>query len=361
MKLITREVSRRELRDALRLGLQSAAAAAVTFTALKALDLDERFVGVISAVLVVQPSVGRTVDSGLQRIAATVVGSLVGLACLFALPVGYGTIVALAVSMLVMNCIAGIWPEWKYGAVAAVALALGSEGDAYATAKARALSIGLGAALGAATTLVVWPDSAKQRAEEHLGRALRAAADRLEAVLAAVQSDAGDTGEELADGYHAAIADARSAASGVQLADQDALKARIRHAERFYNSILILKRVAGEDTNLEDEDAEFAERFEATAKLGCRIARDLADGNGDGDDTLEELRETLEETQRSELERTGDPERTLRHSALLFGIDEVEDSLRKLLGIDDEDRSLIDFLKDNKGTRKVKELLGGEE
>ena len=56
------------------------------------------------------------------------------------LPTGYGTAAAIALSILV-NAVAALRPAWRYGVVAALALALGSESNMLQTAMDRSLSI----------------------------------------------------------------------------------------------------------------------------------------------------------------------------------------------------------------------------
>ena len=54
-------MQRQEVKDTLRLALQAAVAAFVMVVLMHTLGLHEVFVGVLSAVLVVQPSIGSTI------------------------------------------------------------------------------------------------------------------------------------------------------------------------------------------------------------------------------------------------------------------------------------------------------------
>jgi uncharacterized membrane protein YgaE (UPF0421/DUF939 family) len=109
--LLSTNISNWELRDTARLAIQSACAATVTFLAMQWAGLPEKFVGVLSSVLVVQPSAGNTIGAAWDRILATLIGCIIGIVCLTLLPGGYGTAVALAVAMLAMNAVAGFRPE----------------------------------------------------------------------------------------------------------------------------------------------------------------------------------------------------------------------------------------------------------
>jgi uncharacterized membrane protein YccC len=163
----------------------------------------------LSAVLVVQPTVGHTLGASLDRIVATLVGSVLGLLCLLILPGGYGTAVALGLCMFGVNLLAGFFPQWRYGVVAAVALALGSSENILETAMDRALAIGIGAVLGTVVTLVVWPDRAIVRAKRHLRLALHAITDRLDAAVDSASGGAHDDASQARRRYHKHMENAR--------------------------------------------------------------------------------------------------------------------------------------------------------
>ncbi|MGJ8634164.1 MAG: hypothetical protein ACSHX7_09615, partial [Luteolibacter sp.] len=64
------QFSKRQLRDASRLAIQAAIASAVLFIVMKTLNMPEKFVGVLSTVLVLSPGVGGTLASAWKRFAA---------------------------------------------------------------------------------------------------------------------------------------------------------------------------------------------------------------------------------------------------------------------------------------------------
>ncbi len=332
MKLPSFDFSKDELRDALRLAVQSAVAAATIFTVLQALGLPERFVGVLSAVLVVQPSVGSTVGAAAKRFSATIVGSLVGLACLYALPYGYGTSIALALSMFVMNGLAGLRPEWRYGVVAAVALSLGAESNAVETAQMRALSIGMGVVLGSLTSVFVWPDSGLKRTARHLRAAMSALADRLDAAIDTVSgSKETETWKDAGRRFHAHLEDARGAAESIRLDDGERALQQVDATDRLHNSVLILNRVAERSGDQEEGDHEFQERVDAVRDEGCAILRKLADGATDLESQLGGVKDLLESAQHAiGGDDQGSDERVLQ-STLVFGLHEVERALGELL------------------------------
>lgn len=170
-------------RDMLRRAAQSALAGTAAHIVMSSLNASEAFLAILSAVLIIQPSVGGTMGAAFTRLQATVTGSLISLGCIMLLPDAWGTSTALALSLLVVGGVAGLRPDWTYGAVAAVAIALAPEASAVDTAGARALAIGLGAATGVLVSLLVWPDRAESRFERHFKMAMQATATRLDDAL----------------------------------------------------------------------------------------------------------------------------------------------------------------------------------
>lgn len=333
------DVSKREAQDAVRLAVQSAAAAAATFLGMQALGLPEKFVGVLSAVLVVQPTVGNTLGEAMNRFIATVVGSLVGVVCLFLLPGGYGTALALAVSMLVMNAIAGIRPEWRYGVVAAVALSLGSEANALEAAQERGVAIGGGALIGALASIVVWPDSATKRARRHLETALRAASARLDDAIDGAQGKKSERGQEERRRYHSNIESARRAAEEIRFDDGEEIRTRIENAEKLYNSVLILNRVAEETDDAADGGNGYRDQVEEIRSLCCKVAEGLAEGDAEQDGRLDEIDDALATVRDAASDTSADPAEHVLKNALVFGLGEVRDSLRALVEAFQDDQS----------------------
>jgi len=194
----------------MRRAAQSAVAASASFVIMDALGLQELFLGVISAVLIITPSVGGTMGAAFTRLQATAVGSLISLTCLLVLPDAWNTAAALAVSMLVVGGVTGIRPEWSYGAVAAIGIALPGDMGLFETASARALAIAVGATTGVLVSLLVWPDRAESRFDRHFRTALRASATRLSDALVAATAERADAAPpEHVSAYHRAVQEAQ--------------------------------------------------------------------------------------------------------------------------------------------------------
>lgn len=325
------EASRQEIRDAARLAIQSAIAAAAMFSLMQSLGLPERFVGVLSAVLVVQPSVGNTMGKGWERFVATLVGCALGALCLYLVPPGYGTAAALAFSMLVMNGVAGFRPAWRYGVVAAVALALGSESDILQTAIDRSIAIGIGVAIGIAVSWLVWPDKSEDRARRFMCSALRAAAGCLENTLHEAGVEDRDLPENPHRKYQRYVSNAREAIENVRLADSEPLKKKLETLEQFHTAITILARVTEETGELPKKGQNIGEPAQSVRDHACRIATDLADGKDIEEKLLEHMREQLDKLREHAAIQKDDARAIEYRNALVFGLDEIEDSIGDLV------------------------------
>lgn len=278
--------SQATLRDAARLSIQSATAAAAMFLLMRSLDLPEAFVGVLSAVLIVQPSLGSTLGSGMQRVLATIVGCVVGVTTLWLIPIGYGTAAALAISMLVMNAIAGLRPEWRYGVVAAVALSLGSEQDVATAAWERALSIAIGAGVGIAVSLVVWPERASTRAKRKLRRALKLLCEAIERAASNEVPSDGDS--KWQPTYRDVLGDINTLIANVRLADNDDLAKQRDAIEDLARAVIVFARCVRLDSVSDAEGNTVTMARESVRALSTDLARAVVDAaDSGGDDALD--------------------------------------------------------------------------
>jgi len=325
---------RRGPRDMLRRAAQSALAGVAAYFVMSSLNSQETFLAVLSAVLIIQPSVGGTMGAALTRLQATVTGSLISLGCITLLPDVWGTSTALALSLLVVGGVAGLRPDWTYGAVAAVAIALAPEAVALETAGARALAIGLGAATGVLVSLLVWPDRAEARFDRHFRSALLATATRLDDALEA----ATERGREAAppdhvSNYQKALQQAQEALGAVKLLDCAAMQRRLEALRRLYNSVIILDRAAEADVAPLSGNSHLTNEVRTLRRKTCDVLRALAEEKwkpeqqtGQIDAALKSLRAALaEDDPRSELHQN--------RNALAFGLHEVRKALAELIDV----------------------------
>jgi len=322
---------------ALHLAVQSAVAVAVTFIAMRTLGMPEKFVGLLSAVLVIQPSVGNTLSAAVDRALATVVGSVIGLACIFAIPFGYGTAISLAIAMFAINLVAGFRPDWRYGVVAGVAIALGAESQAVDTAVDRFLSIVLGGSIGVAVALLVWPETASRRADRKLRSALNACADLLSANIARATGNGDSDVDKARQRYTNAISEARTAAGGVNIADDSPIDARLDQIEKLYTSIVLIERVSDADEDAAVANgSNFNEALSGFRKKACDIISCLTDGKAISDDAFDELRQLRDEALENAQHDSDAKLASMLDHALGFGLGEIALSLENLKNAFDE-------------------------
>jgi uncharacterized membrane protein YccC len=321
-------------RDMLRRAVQSALAGLATYHLMSRLNPQEAFLAILSAVLIIQPSVGGTMGAAWTRLQATVTGSLISLGCVTLLPDIWGTSAALALSLLVVGGIAGLRPDWAYGAVAAVAIALAPEAEAPETAGMRALAIGLGAATGVIVSLLIWPDRAESRFDRHFRNALRATATRLDDALEAATKKGREAAppDHVSD-YHKALQQAQEALGAVKLVDCADMQRRLDALRRLYNSVIILDRAAETTVAPVSENCGLKDEVSTLRRETCDMLRTLAEGKEGSvqrtqqiDEALRRLRAVLaEDDPRSELHQN--------RTALAFGLHEVRKALAELIGL----------------------------
>lgn len=317
-------------RDAARAALQGAVAAAATFLLMRQLGLPEVFVGILSAVFILQPSIGGTARSAGSRLVATLVGTLAGLTTLLALPYDVGTTLALALSVFLVSGMASIRPDWTYGLVAAVGISLASEQDALQTAVDRAAAIALGAALGILASLVVWPERSQTRREKHFRRAIRAVRDRVDDAVATAAGRGEARADKIAPRYYCEMSLAREADRYARLrggGDDERLAA----LRRLYNATIVVDRA---DEALAD-DRSLLHDLDAPVRNVRRSLVEALDRILGGDARPTEILDRIDRTLASLTDRSADDESDAdamrARLALAFGLAELRASLGRLI------------------------------
>lgn len=281
------DFSGRELRDALRVALQSAISAAVLFILMEAIGMPEKFVGVLSAALVINPGIGSTLSSAWKRVAATAIGAGIGCLCLWVLPGGYGTAVALGISLFVMTGIAGLFPQWQYGVVAAVALALGSDSDLVQTSIDRTLAIGLGVLVGSASSFVIWPQKSSTRADAFIRDALKATKEFLKASVSETDDDLSDESPDELDSlnnrYSRMISSARSEAGNVNFADNGNLMDIIKSTEWLHSALVTIRQIAMNKDNIDGDDKKATKMLADIKENIAQVLDDITDKKSQAD------------------------------------------------------------------------------
>lgn len=310
-------------RDAVRFALQSAAAAAATFAAARLLGIEEFFIAVIAAVLVVQPSVGGTASSGWNRLGATIVGTAIGLGLIAVVPAGWGTMGALALAVAVMGLVAAFQADWRYGVVPAAAIALGNQAETLQMVLERGYAVALGVGVGLAMSLVLFPQSAQARARLHLKDAIRALSQRLDEVLCKACGRELEGGLEAARNYHKAIDEARAAGDAARGESRKDLLAAIEAVEQLDGAVTIVDRSLAHEGAFETtERRALLSRLRETAVAAIRS---LLEEKVDLDAEIEALDACLEEARTSL--RDGAQDDGGAPAALLFGLSALRESV----------------------------------
>lgn len=340
-------------RDPGRRAAQTAAAAVGTYLVMSAAGLPEVNWAVISALFVTQASLGGTFASVVDRLLSTIFGTLVGLACIYAIGLGgWRTAVGLGVAAFAIDlAAAGLRPGLRYAHVVAGILILShAADDALASALWRGLAIGVGAlAAGLAVTLIL-PTPAHRRAEENLAAALRRCGDLLARLASALRG-----GDET---------DARSAHRDVRgfLEAAETMAERSRRdryggpngptyavltnaAQRIWHTLVMLDRVHRRGLSPDPRsllDEPLAEIAAAAREHLCRMA-DAVAGGGDtpSPDEIRVRIEALDDSLSDVLAACGSGEATTaeteRALTLAFVLRELVqdfDELSRLLGRD---------------------------
>jgi len=149
----------------LRHGLRVALAAAASFALATAFDLPQGFWAVITAIVVVQTSIGGTLVASRDRLIGTGVGALVGAVFGSVTPSNpWAEAVGLALAVGSLGLAASIKPSLKIAPVTAVIMIIGSATSQHGFAEAaglRVIGIALGGIIGVLVTLFIFPARAR--------------------------------------------------------------------------------------------------------------------------------------------------------------------------------------------------------
>lgn len=328
--------SNRELRDALRVAVQSAAGAATTYMLMKLLDMPEKFVGVLSAALVISPGIGETLGGAWKRIVATIIGALLGGLCLWLLPSGYGTAIALGASLVVMSGFAGLFPQWQYGVVAAVALALGAEEELLQVSFDRTFAIGLGVIVGSILSLLLWPQKSSTRANQFIREALRDTSKFFKLAVDTADNASVDVANKelnsLNDHYTSMISKARSAANSVNLVSNDTLMDRISATEWLHNSLVTIRQIAENEDDIDSDNEQTAEILLDIESKVAEILLKLAEGGSELDETLiDNIHQQIQAFRANVSEdKSRDSWNHVNRATMVFALDQIAESIKKL-------------------------------
>jgi uncharacterized membrane protein YccC len=200
----------------LRLAVRVTTAAVLAFALAKLLGFAHGYWAVITAIIVMQTSVGGSMKAAVDRLLGTMAGALYGAAV--ALLVPHGTTAELATAMvaaiLPLALLSAIKPNFKVAPVTAFIVLVplsGVPAPPFTYALERILEISIGSVVGLATALLVLPARAHHNLARLAARAAELNADLMVSLFEGLASDAGRPGLRA---QHAAIRKALSQADG---------------------------------------------------------------------------------------------------------------------------------------------------
>jgi uncharacterized membrane protein YccC len=333
-----------------RVAAQTATAALTTFALFKITGLPQVSWAVISALFVIQPNVGGTISTALGRVAGTMLGTAIGLACVFLIGAStWAVALGLLVATAGLSFITDVRPGLRYGLVPAAFILLAPGGEVVEKAWEGATAISIGALIGALTGLVVLPEPAHRAAERHLGEAIRHAADLLAATVESL------TGESCSNPIQAAsdaIETEIWTVGGLTAQSRYPSRARrspthprprelLRAAERLWHSLLLMTRI-DEAPLPEDVRRELAPRLKAFAEVGGDYLRSLSEAlESDlpppspepSGEQIEKLNETLGSLRRRGATRPLESREAARIFTLAFAVQELGRNFAEIAGL----------------------------
>ncbi|WIJ24978.1 FUSC family protein [Devosia sp. RR2S18] len=264
------------VRSAVRAGLATALAYFVGVV----LQVSDVTWAVISALYVLQTSVGGTLNMALGRMMGAALGIVLGLGAVFMMGSEWWmNLIALLAVVGVIGAVGEIKPELRYGGVVAAILII-SPGEAGLLTEAieKAYAIALGSIVGAIVGVFVFPVTAHQSARRHLATAVRQCAQLVEL---AFDADAKCGTQEWTKLHKSverelAIAGDRLGQSRLRNSDSNSkTSSTLQAADRLWHHVSMFDRmVSGGDR----EPSEEQENLLAEArKVSCSYLERVAD------------------------------------------------------------------------------------
>ncbi len=236
--------------------------------------------------------------------------------------------VALTIVMVAMTFIAGFRPNWRYGVVAAVALA-DTTGE-IDVMKTRAIATGIGIIVGIVVSLIAWPESAGNCAARHRRQTLKAAADRYEWALKDEENK--DWSDTACPKFHQSLSSCRTVASAARPSQKDRFHQTVDAVQELYNSVIFLNRV---DSPLSQFDESIITRDDLIA-AGRNAIEAQAEDNTDSqaDDAFEDAIRKAEDRLSGRNLQSGDARGA---ACVTFALQEIQrciDNVKDALSLD---------------------------
>lgn len=239
----------------MRLGVRAAVAAVAAYGLAYFLSLPNGYWAVITAILVVQSSLGASLSAAIDRVLGTLLGGAVGVVlALLAGPSLTLTFVFLALGIVLTSTVAARFPSYKLApvTVAIVLLAEPSHTQALVSGVHRVFEIGVGGVVGLACALLVFPARALRYLFPYCAAALECCASLMTLGRDGLLGRPWEAGQVdgLNDRVRAAlraadqrVSEARAERAG-RLASHPDPAPVVRSCRRLWHSVIILLRSA---------------------------------------------------------------------------------------------------------------------
>jgi uncharacterized membrane protein YgaE (UPF0421/DUF939 family) len=328
---ILKRFNNEQLKDGTRLGLQSAFAGALCYYLMFSLSLPEKFVGILSAVLVIESSIGNTFQQAKGRLLSTLVGIGIGFTFVVLIPWELGTILSLIISLFIINYASNFRPEWRYGVVAAVALALGSEDNTFILALNRLIGIGFGISIGILTAFIIWPETADSRALKYIKRALKNTSERFTIEFNNTRDEKNKSTAKVNNNFSTNINQAKKITNAISFSDKSKKQSSIKNTEKLYNSITIIERIAEKSKNdISNGESGIEKNSEKVTEQACSIIEKLASGKEVETSEIESFTKLIKTTKSNINEDNSNKDLLILRHTFIFGLSEINESLVNL-------------------------------
>jgi hypothetical protein len=244
--------------DALRICLQSMTASLLCYVAMQFVDAPSVSWAVFSSLFTLQVNFDRSLRHGLGQMAGTVTGTVVGLVAMHLFPAGGDALARLAFATSLTCLASALIPSINYSIIVAAAIAL-APSSGIAGAFLRAEAIILGAAIGIAVSVTIWPQFARSRAFGIMAHLLDDCRELLRVLPILGPAASRATVDTLHERFLRHLVDARAvcgeARIKARLASGPSLGAVLFAIETLWHGLVLLDRASeSEAKSLNDED-----------------------------------------------------------------------------------------------------------
>jgi uncharacterized membrane protein YgaE (UPF0421/DUF939 family) len=324
-----KKIAENHKKDILRLSLRSAVAALITYALISYIRPGEAFLAILSAVLIIDFPIGSTLYAAQNRVLATLLGCILAVLAVWLLPHGWGTAAALTVSMLVLNAIAAVKSEWRYGVVAAVSVSLGAEVNALEISFDRLIAIGTGAAVGVMVSFLILPHKSEVRVRNYMRKALKAMGDRFTIVMHNTKSDEGKSPDEARRNFYSNMGSARATAKHIKFYNAENIWNGIDAIEKVYISVVMVDRIASKTkTEIGGELSGIRNNINEFMKVVTNILDKISKSEFDNETEFGDLEAVISDIKREIKFAENDQEILNMQHTFLFAIDEIQENLK---------------------------------